>query len=113
MASPAPRLLDHQKRKPSKAEQTAAPEIRRLDLEGPEQGHWIEYRTTMTGKQTITMLRAGEDFASALEVVAERITAHSFGGDILDQDIKVLVRIVQRWNREQEDLSLDPTSADA
>lgn len=114
MSSSSLRALpqDHQKPKPTRAEQEAAAQAtKRIELKGPEEGHWVEYRKVLTGRQTIAMLRAAEDFAGALEVVGQRVTAHSFGGDILDQPLPVLTRLVARWGTEEEDAAVDPVGA--
>lgn len=82
-----------------------------LDLEGELAGHWVEYKRRLTARQTIALLRAQEDYASALEAVGERVVKHSFGGDLLDQPVRTVALIVQAWNMAAEAAALDPTSA--
>ena len=65
-----------------------------------------------TARQLIAGLRAAEDFASALEAAGQRIVSHSFGGDIVDQDVRVLTSIVHGWTKREEADALDPTSAE-
>lgn len=75
------------------------------------EGHWVEYRKIPTSRELIASLRANEDFAAALEAAASRISRHSFGGDIIDQDVRVLTGIVNGWTKREEAQALDPTSA--
>lgn len=95
--------------KPPKAKQIST---RRLELNGELAGHWVEITVEITGRQTIALLRAKEDSASALEVMAERVVEHSFGGDILDQPLSVIVALMEADTKARQDEALDPTSAD-
>lgn len=81
-----------------------------LDPDNPAAG-WTEIRPELTGKELRALLRADEDFGAVLDVIASRTVAHSFDGDILDQEMPVLTRVLHSWRKKDSERALDPNSA--
>lgn len=64
----------------------------------------------MTARQLIAVQRGEMNEADVLEMVAERVVDHDFGGDVRDLDYWIVAQILDEWGQAMRGAALPPES---
>jgi uncharacterized protein YxjI len=69
-------------------------------------GKKVVLRKTFTGRDVLRM--ASDNAADKMLLIQDRVMSHEFGGDIIDQPLKVLFEILNGWVSSDEDDAVPP-----
>lgn len=91
-----------------------------IHVELPD-GQWADFTRELSGEDFLMLYRitrADEDdliemYGPILDMIERHVVKHSYGGKILRQPVKTLLRVWTAWNSTIKAEALDPGSADS